>query len=40
MEYYEVKLGDLFDITSGGTPSRNKNEYYEDGTIPWIKLVI
>ena len=22
---------------SGGTPNRSKNEYYEDGTIPWIK---
>lgn len=32
-----VKLGDLFKVTSGGTPSRRKPEYYEDGTIPWIK---
>ncbi|PHC59980.1 restriction endonuclease subunit S [Bacillus toyonensis] len=37
MEYSGVKLGDLFDITSGGTPSRKKNEYYEDGDISWVK---
>lgn len=32
-----VKLGDVFNITSGGTPSRKKNEYYEHGNIPWVK---
>lgn len=35
MEY--VKLGDLYKIASGGTPSRRKNEYYENGNIAWIK---
>lgn len=35
---WEVRnLGDLYDTTSGGTPSRAKMEYYEDGTIQWIK---
>jgi len=32
-----VKLGDLFNISSGSTPSREKNSYYEGGTIPWVK---
>ncbi|WP_420935478.1 restriction endonuclease subunit S [Alteromonas sp. A081] len=32
-----VKLGELFKVTSGGTPSRRKPEFYEGGTIPWIK---
>lgn len=32
-----VKLGDVFKITSGGTPEKKKIEYYQDGTIPWIK---
>lgn len=32
-----VKLGDLYKITSGGTPSRRNNEYYNDGKIPWVK---
>ena len=32
-----AKLGELYKITSGGTPSRNRSEYYENGTIPWVK---
>lgn len=24
-------------LTSGGTPSRSKSEYYQNGTIPWVK---
>lgn len=32
-----VKLGDLFEITSGGTPSRSNNAYYKDGMIHWAK---
>ena len=32
-----AKLGKLYKITSGGTPSRTHSEYYEDGTIPWVK---
>lgn len=31
------KLGEIFKITSGGTPSKSNNEFYENGTIPWIK---
>ena len=32
-----VKLGEVFEITSGGTPSKNHPEYYENGTIYWVK---
>ena len=32
-----VKLGDIFEITSGGTPSKMHPEYYENGTIYWVK---
>jgi type I restriction enzyme S subunit len=32
-----VKFGSLFKVTSGGTPSRSVDEYYEDGQIPWVK---
>lgn len=32
-----VKLGELFKITSGGTPSKSKPEYYEEGTINWVR---
>ncbi|WP_412175484.1 restriction endonuclease subunit S [Campylobacter sp. CNRCH_2013_0898h] len=36
---WEVKkLGDIAEISSGGTPSRNKKEYWENGTIPWVKI--
>jgi len=31
------RLGDIYKTTSGGTPSRSKPEYYESGTIGWIK---
>ena len=35
----EVKtLGELCNIVSGGTPSRSKAEFWNDGTIPWIKI--
>lgn len=33
-----VKLGDVCEIKSGGTPSRSKQEYWKDGNIPWIKI--
>lgn len=32
-----ARLGDLYQITSGGTPSRKHLEYYQDGSIPWVK---
>jgi len=31
------KLGSISEIVLGGTPSRNVNEYWEGGTIPWLK---
>ncbi len=35
----EIKtLGELCNIASGGTPSRSKSEYWNEGTIPWIKI--
>ena len=33
----KVRLGDLFSITSGGTPNKKNPEYYENGNIPWVK---
>ena len=33
-----VRLGDVCEIQSGGTPSRSKTEYWKDGTIPWVKI--
>ncbi len=32
------KLGELCEIVSGGTPSRTKTEFWNEGTIPWIKI--
>lgn len=31
------KLGEMFQTSSGGTPSKNHNEYYEGGYIPWLR---
>lgn len=37
-EDWEVKrLGDIAEITSGTTPSRNNSLFYSNGTIPWVK---
>ena len=38
-EDWEVKNVEDFcmKITSGGTPLRNNKEYWENGTIPWLK---
>jgi len=30
------KLGDVCDVQSGGTPSRTKKEYWNNGNIPWL----
>ena len=31
------KMGEIYKTTSGGTPSRAKPEYYENGNIGWVK---
>jgi type I restriction enzyme, S subunit len=31
------KLGSICNTSSGGTPSRSRIDYYENGTIPWLK---
>ncbi len=36
-EWKEVALGDVVKTTSGGTPSRKHSDYYENGTINWVK---
>ncbi|MGH1336717.1 MAG: restriction endonuclease subunit S [Aureispira sp.] len=33
----KVRIGDVFNTSSGGTPSRKREEYYLDGTINWVK---
>ncbi|MGI8314931.1 restriction endonuclease subunit S [Halobacillus mangrovi] len=35
---YDIKkIGELCKIGSGGTPSRKKEEFYKNGSIPWLK---
>ena len=31
-------LSELCDIVSGGTPSRSRMEFWNNGDIPWIKI--
>lgn len=35
-QYPYTLLGNEIKTTSGGTPSRKKREYYDNGTIPWL----
>lgn len=37
IDYNEVKLGDVCDTTAGGTPLKSHQEYYQNGTIPWVR---
>lgn len=36
-EYSYVPIKDFTDVVSGGTPDRQKSEYWQDGTIRWVK---
>lgn len=35
-EWEMVELGEVCDVSSGGTPPRDTEEYWKDGTIPWV----
>jgi len=32
-----VELGEVCETSSGGTPLKSKDEYYENGCIPWLR---
>ena len=34
----KARLGDVAKISSGGTPSRSNPEFWDNGTIPWVKI--
>ncbi|WP_232603379.1 restriction endonuclease subunit S [Photobacterium carnosum] len=36
-QYNFLKIEDLATVSSGGTPSRDRKDFYEKGTIPWVK---
>ena len=35
--YRMMRIKDVCDTTSGGTPLRDTRDYYDTGTIPWVK---
>lgn len=35
--WVEKRLGEVCKTTSGGTPSKSRPEYYDEGTIPWLR---
>ena len=38
LEFETIKISDFVDeMKNGGTPRRNVSEYWENGTIPWLK---
>ncbi|MFB6159478.1 MAG: restriction endonuclease subunit S [Candidatus Nanohalobium sp.] len=38
-DWTSEKIGDIFEgIKSGGTPKRGKDKYWEEGTIPFVKI--
>ncbi|HQP88871.1 MAG TPA: restriction endonuclease subunit S [Thermoanaerobaculia bacterium] len=37
LEWTERSLGDVFSVQTGGTPLRSRREYFDGGSIPWIK---
>lgn len=37
MNWNKEPLGKICKTTSGGTPSRKNQSYYQNGTIPWVK---
>lgn len=37
MNWEKEPLGKICKTTSGGTPSRKNQSYYQNGTIPWVK---
>lgn len=38
MKYQSVTLKEIAQIAAGGTPARNKKEYWDKGNIPWVKI--
>lgn len=36
-DWRALEIGDLFKVTTGGTPSRKNPAYFTNGTIPWVK---
>jgi type I restriction enzyme, S subunit len=37
MKWEMVKIGEIAETSSGGTPNRSVQKYWVDGSIPWIK---
>ena len=36
-DWIQEKIGQIFEVTSGSTPLRSDNRFFENATIPWVK---
>lgn len=36
--YVSISIEDLFDTKNGYTPSKDNNEYWDNGSLPWFRL--
>lgn len=36
-DWFQSKIGEIFQVTSGSTPLRSDNRFFENADIAWVK---